>query len=97
MAKLSDVKPLPLQTLLKNKRDPGAALAGVAVIIAQDVGTGAKVVVFGRELLEDIARTKVRHAVKVLIVEVNFESDDLERLNTLIDFVKGRLGSSAAG
>lgn len=95
MAKLSDVKPIPLQTLLKNKRDPGCALAGAAVIIGQDITTGSKCVVYGRELLEDIARTKVRHAVKVLIVEVDLDSDDLQRLATLIDFVKGQLGSAA--
>ena len=95
MAKLSDIKPIPLSTLLKNKGDSGAALAGAAVIIAQDSAAGRKAVVYGRELLEDIARAKARHAVKVLIVEVDFESDDLERLATLIDFVKGRLGSAA--
>lgn len=95
MAKLSDIKPIPLPALLKNKRDSGSALAAAAVIIAQDIATGMKTVVYGRELLEDLARAKARHALKVLIVEVRFEADDLERLGTLIDFVKGRLGSAA--
>lgn len=95
MAKLSDLKPIPLPTLLKNKRNSGSALAEAAVIIAQDTATGIKSVVYGRELLEDIARAKTRHALKVLIVEVSFQADDLERLATLIDFVRGRLGSAA--
>ena len=95
MAKLSDVKPLPLSALLKSTRSSTAELTSAAVVIGQDAATGAKIVVYGRDLLEDIARTKARHAVKVLVVELDFQSDDLERLGTLIDFVHGKLGSAA--
>lgn len=95
MAKLSDLQPIPLSSLLTNTRGPGSPLATASVVIAQDVLTEAKVVVYGKDLLEHIARTKVRHALKVMIVEVDFQSDELERLTTLIDFVHGRLGSAA--
>ncbi len=95
MAKLSDLHPIPFSTLLSHTRGPGSALSMAAVVIAQDVNTEKKVVVRGKELLEQIARTKVRHALKVMIVELDFQSGDLERLATLIDFVQGRLGSAA--
>lgn len=95
MAKLSDIKPISLQSLLKNHNDSVAALAGAAVIIAQDPVSGAKSVVYGRELLEDVARSKARHAIKVLVVELDLQSDELARLTGLIDLAKGRLGSAA--
>jgi hypothetical protein len=95
MAKLSDIKPIPLKSLLRKKAGSTTELAAAAVIIAQDVNTGSRVVAFGRELLEDLARAKARHALKVLIIEVDFESEDLQRLLTLIDSVKGTPDTAA--
>lgn len=95
MAKLSDIKPISLKSLLRKKAGAGSEIADAAVIIAQDVSTGNRIVAYGRELLEDLAREKARHALKVLIVEIDSSADDLDRLQSLIDTIKGTPDAAA--
>jgi formate dehydrogenase maturation protein FdhE len=70
--------------------DPFLALQRAEVIDAIDTQNGEHAILFGRRLLEKIITTgKGRRAV-VLEVEINWETDELERLIELAALVKGR-------
>lgn len=97
MARLTDITPIPIDSLFTSQRKQNAALAAAAVIIGQDAKTGEKVVVFGREVLQDLAAKKARHALRVLVVEFDIESDDPKRLLALVNLIKGGLDCTPVG
>ena len=70
-------------------RDPSAVIAAADVVFAQDVMTGHRALVYGRKLLERIAADKTTETRTVLVVAVDMDTDELERLIALVLVVKG--------
>lgn len=58
--------------------------------------SGNKALVYGRSVLEGIAARGVAPGVEVLSVELDMETDELERLVALVRVVKGHDDYQAA-
>jgi hypothetical protein len=60
------------------------------LIQGRDVKTGNVFLLHGLALLQRIARTRRRENVVILAIELDQESDDLERATAMVAMVKGR-------
>jgi len=69
--------------------DPSELMAAVEVVFAVDVMSGGRALVYGKDVLEDIVATGQSRPVQVLGVELDMETDELERLVALVRVVKG--------
>ena len=75
--------------------DPNPAmfptLTEADLIFGVDVSTGSQFLVFGRELLQTIARGGMIRAVKGIVVEIDQDKPygELERLCALVQVIKG--------
>jgi hypothetical protein len=71
---------------------PGDLVASADVILAVDIDTNREFLVYGRELLAQIAESDTSLHAAVLRVDLDMHSktDDLERLVALVQVVKGR-------
>lgn len=69
--------------------DPKAIVRDAHVVVAVDVMTGNKQLVFGKSVLQRIAGGKSGQNLAVLEVELDMEADDLEKLAALVTVVKG--------
>jgi len=94
---MAKIQAIPLESLFaadgispNPEVDPRAALAEAEVVLGIDVMTRHSVVVFGRNALKAIVRTGKARVVPVLGVEIDLETDDLEKLCALMVVVKGR-------
>ncbi len=76
----------PNESFDENPRD---IVSAAEVIFAIDVMSGHKALVFGRDVLEGIATGGVAQAVETVGVELDMETDELERLVALVRVVKG--------
>jgi hypothetical protein len=70
--------------------DPRDLIAAVDVILAVDVVSGTEVVVFGRPGLEEITSRGEAGKARVLRVELDHETDELETLLGVVQAVRGR-------
>lgn len=64
-------------------------VASADVVLAQDVMTGRQAVVYGRNVLEAIAASGQADELAVLAVELDMDTDELERLVALVRVIKG--------
>jgi hypothetical protein len=69
--------------------DPRPALAAVEVILGVDVMTGREFLVYGRDALERIVRSRRPTPMRMLKVELDQETNELERLLALVRLTKG--------
>lgn len=69
--------------------DTRQALAAADVILGIDVMSKREFVLYGKKTLEKIARGKVGQSVSVFRIELDEDSDDLERAVALVEVVKG--------
>ncbi len=69
--------------------DPREALQEAEVILAVDVMTQKEAVVFGKELLQEIASGKNAASVAMLRIGLDIETDELEKLLALVQVMKG--------
>ena len=60
------------------------------VIIGIDRLTQKEFLIYGRERLQEIARSAEARGVNFLQIEFDQRTDDLEKLLALVNFVKGR-------
>jgi hypothetical protein len=65
-------------------------LRDAEVIFAHDVSTGSNSIVFGRDVLQRIAGSDAGGEAKVLTVELDQGTDELEYLVTVVELVKGQ-------
>jgi len=70
-------------------RHPADVVASADVVLAQDVMTGRQALVYGRKVLEAIAAGRQADALAVLAVELDMDTDELERLVALVRVIKG--------
>lgn len=84
----------PNDDLAENPRD---IVSAAKVILAVDVMSGDRSLVFGRELLERIAAADIAQGAEVLGVELDMETDELEHLVALVRVVKGHDDYQAGG
>lgn len=68
---------------------PADVVASADVVLAQDVMTGRQALVYGRSVLGAIAAGGQAAEVAVLAVELDMDTDELERLVALVRVVKG--------
>lgn len=68
---------------------PADVVASADVVLAQDVMTGRQALVYGRSVLEAIAASRQADELAVLVVELDMDTDELERLIALVRVVKG--------
>jgi len=69
--------------------DPRQLVDSADVVLAVDVMTGNKALVYGRSALEEIAQSGKGRKLEVLEVELDMETDELERLLALMRVMKG--------
>lgn len=69
--------------------DPRELISTADIVIAVDVMTRNKSLVYGRRILEGIIASGKSKPVVVLPVELDMETDELERLLVLLEIVKG--------
>ena len=69
--------------------DPRRIMDSADVIIAVDVMSRRESLVFGRQVLASIVRENIARGVRVLRVELDMDTDELERLLALTLVVKG--------
>jgi len=69
--------------------DPREIVSAADVIFSVDVMSGHRALVFGKGVLEDIVATGHSRPVQALGVELDMETDELERLVALVRVVKG--------
>ena len=69
-----------------------AILHDAQLIIGRDVMSRHEFIVYGRDLLERIAKGKKGMGVSVVVIEVDQgeESDDLEKMIAMVRTVKGK-------
>jgi hypothetical protein len=91
------VEPIPIDALFASdgispnpELDAAKMLSEAQVIIGRDVMTGHEFLLFGRDRLARIARTGVEQAAVVLKIELDQETDELEKLIALVEFIKGK-------
>jgi hypothetical protein len=70
--------------------DPRPALHDAEVILGVDVKSGAQFVVYGREALRGVAGGGVKKALRVLRVELDQDTQELELLCAMVTVVKGQ-------
>ncbi len=89
-------KTVPLQALLDDAPrpdlvpDPRDQFADADVIVAVDAATGRETLVYGREALESVVDRGAARALHVMYVEIDEDSQDLQRLCDLARTVRGR-------
>jgi hypothetical protein len=96
---MSDQIPsFPLEAFFAAEQRPGQLDANQAllptldkaeVIFGRDVTTSNQFIVFGCSLLQEIAAGKTR-PVNVLVIEIDQDTPELEKLCALMRIVKGR-------
>ena len=69
--------------------DPRQTLNDAEVIFGIDVMSRHEFILYGRKTLERIAKGKKARAVNVMRIELDQDSDDLERIVALVVVVKG--------
>jgi hypothetical protein len=70
--------------------DPRPALHSAEVVVGVDVMSGNQFLVYGREALSKAARGGSKKGLRVLRVELDQETQELELLCALVHVVKGR-------
>lgn len=75
---------------LDSDYDPRDLIDECDVIVAVDVDTNSRHVVYGRAILERIATTGQSEPARSLIVEIDDDTDELERIAALVLVMKGR-------
>ena len=72
--------------------DARAALNGASIILGRDVMTRDEFILYGREIIERLARGEDVEESETLCVELDqgADSEDLERILVLIEKIKGR-------
>jgi hypothetical protein len=78
-------------------RDPSAVVASADVVLAQDVMTGRQSLIYGRKLLEMIVASGKGEEAEFLAVELDLDTDELERLIALVRVIKGHDDYQPAG
>ncbi len=87
--------PIPIAALFDKStgpnlsKDPRRSLADARVIIGVDVMSQRKFVVYGRKVLEEIAKGGAEQRIPVIYVAIDQETDELERLIALVTVLKG--------
>jgi hypothetical protein len=95
-----DFPKYPLEALFASEQQPGRLdptprmlpiLQGADVIFGRDVMSSNQFLVFGRDLLQSIVRSGMARPVKGLVIEIDQgrDSDELEKLISVIRIVKG--------
>src|SRR5262245_44069549 len=70
--------------------DPRGLLNSADIILAVDIDSEHEALVYGRDLLEQISKTGNESDAAILRIEVDMNTEDLERLVALVRVVKGR-------
>lgn len=70
--------------------DPRPLLNGADVILGVDRMSGREFLVFGADALRNVTKTGQSKWLKVLRIELDQETDDLERVLALMTVVKGK-------
>jgi hypothetical protein len=78
-----DINPNP-------ESDPRPALAAADVVLGMDVDSGRQFLLYGRDTLERIVRSGRPGPQRVLLIALDQETDELERVLALLLAVKGR-------
>jgi hypothetical protein len=69
--------------------DPRHVMADAEVVVAVDVMSGNESLMYGRRILERVVAGTLDRDPEVLKVELDMETDDLERLAALVQVTKG--------
>jgi hypothetical protein len=70
--------------------DPWDLIESAGVILGVNVSDGHEFLVYGRDLLESVARGGEEREVRVLRVELDQETDELDMLVAIIESIRGR-------
>jgi hypothetical protein len=70
--------------------DPRPVLHGADIIFGVDIMSGHEFIVFGRDVLEEIARSGQSRRLRVLYIGIDQETEELEKLLAMVQVVKGR-------
>ena len=88
---------LPIAALFgRDHREPNMEidapqiLADADIIFGQDVMDQHYFLVYGRQLLKRIHKSRKPEALRVLVIEIDQETDELELLIVLMEKTKGR-------
>ena len=80
----------PWKTCRVDSADIRARIAAADVVTAEDEEQAIRTVFYGREILEEIVRSGVTRRANVLMVPLDFATDEPERLDKLVHDIKGR-------
>jgi hypothetical protein len=75
---------------------PRDLVSAAEIVLAVDVMTGTQALIYGRGVLEGIVAGSIIKGVEVLGVELDMETDELERLVALVRVAKGHDDYQAA-
>jgi hypothetical protein len=70
--------------------DPRPMLRSADLIFGVDIMSGRQFLVFGRERLERMVRTRKAERCRVLRIGIDQETDELERLVALVQVMRGQ-------
>lgn len=91
---------IPIRSLLDEEQGASAGtdyrrmLARAEVILGIDVARQREFTVFGTPAMEETIRIGKQQALRTVRIELDAESDELEKLVALVRSVKGRYGYS---
>jgi hypothetical protein len=69
--------------------DPRPALKAAGIIFARDVMTKEVEIVYGRDLLKQIVSSGQTNNVNIMVIEIDYDTDELEQLAALVQVLKG--------
>jgi hypothetical protein len=75
---------------LSTPLDSRQELRDADVILGMDVMSRSVFLIYGQDVLEDLARTGEARHLRVLRIGLDQETEELERLVALVETVKGR-------
>jgi hypothetical protein len=96
MSTRQDVPRIPIHALFGTRFGPNPDLDAretmkqADMIFGIDVMTGDEFLFYGRDLLNEIAKSGVTRQVAVVAIELDLETEELEMLAALVQVIKGK-------
>lgn len=70
--------------------NPAKEIRSASLIFVRDVMTRKEYLVYGRKTLKRVARQGKEETVRTLVVELDYDTDELEKLLALVQVLRGR-------